>query len=478
MSCADQPCCAECGGELRTCDMKSGRKSCLSCAQRRRLVRFTSEAYIDHAFSSTWAKELFKQLCTFLGEREVPIGTQVPMLPKAALFFQATEQSFLRAEDLSQEWIEGRIAQVGPRLCPTFFRAFLVEAHLTSETDQDEKRIKALQTKIESLPRGYQRLMEVYFNERLAVRERQIKLKARRPLALLTIESDFEGFFRLIRWLTEHIPHLTGWAMVQEEHINTFLLTLPLKTREIVRKDLFVLFRLARKRRVMTHVPVMDLPSRELPRTVEPLQVEEQKTVARLIRASIYTHPEEALLTALCFYHGLSSSQISHIKTSDVDVERGMIHMEGRPPVYLLAEDFVLLEQFLIKRKALPYANRRSYLFISNQRRLDDRPLRKDYAGRKVPAFTGHTPQRLWISCFAALSARYGPQYLVEAFGVSLTHASRYGKIEEFLLEEEVKEQREAFLELSRQLEGNAKQHTPRSRSKKAEVKHDDTVQH
>jgi hypothetical protein len=103
----------------------------------------------------------------------------------------------------------------------------------------------------------------------------------------------------------------------------------------------------------------------------------------------------------------------------------------------------------------LPNANRRSYLFISNQRRLDDRPVRKDYAGSKVRAFTGYSPQRLWISCFTALSARYGPQYLVEAFGVSLTHASRFGKMEEFLLEEEVKEQKEAFLELSHQLEGN-----------------------
>src|SRR6266571_2257304 len=259
MNHTDRSCCTECGGKLRTCDLKTSRKTCFSCAQRRRLARFTSEAYIDQAFSSTWAKELFQRLCAFLAEREVPSATQVPMLPKAALFLQAAEQSFLGPQHISQEWIEAHIELMGPRLCPTFFRVFLVEAQLIKDTGQDDKRVKALQTKIESLPQGYQRLMEVYFNERLALRERQIKLEARRPLALLTIESDFEEFSRLIRWLTEHIPHLTGWAMVQEEHINTFLLTLPPKTREIVRKDLFVLFRLARKRRVMTHVPIVDL---------------------------------------------------------------------------------------------------------------------------------------------------------------------------------------------------------------------------
>src|SRR5579875_2659466 len=74
------------------------------------------------------------------------------------------------------------------------------------------------------------------------------------------------------------------------------------------------------------------------------------------------------------------------------------------------------------------------------------------YICRKVQAFSGQTPTRLRITCLAALSARYGPQYLVEAFGLSLTQASRYGKMQEFLLEEEVKQQREAFLELSRRL--------------------------
>jgi hypothetical protein len=74
---------------------------------------------------------------------------------------------------------------------------------------------------------------------------------------------------------------------------------------------------------------------------------------------------------------------------------------------------------------------------------------------KKVRALTGHTPQRLRITCFTALSARYGPQYLVEAFGLSLDQAASYGKMEEFLLEEEGKQQREALLELSHQFEQN-----------------------
>ena len=121
----------------------------------------------------------------------------------------------------------------------------------------------------------------------------------------------------------------------------------------------------------------------------------------------------------------------------------------GRPPIYLLAEDFLLLDQLLKQRQELPYAKKKSYVFISNQTKLDDKPMTQEYVSKKVRALTGHTPQCLRITCFTALSARYGPQYLVEAFGLSLTQAARYAKMEEFLLEEEVKQQREAFLEMS-----------------------------
>jgi hypothetical protein len=87
-----------------------------------------------------------------------------------------------------------------------------------------------------------------------------------------------------------------------------------------------------------------------------------------------------------------------------------------------------------------------------------------------------HLSRFLRITCFAALSARYGPQYLIEAFGLSLTQASRYGNMQAFLLEEEVKQQQEEFLEVSRQLGQREKSHALRSHSKKDKVKHGDTI--
>lgn len=444
-----QPCCPECGGDFWPSDLKDGRKSCSSCQKKKRAAHYVSDRYLNQAFTTEWGKELLRKLGAFLEEQEIRFETRGRMLPKAAVIFQEAEHCFKGPEWIERAWLEEAIEKMGVTLFPTFFRAFLIQEQILGETSLDEKIWLSIQTRIGKLPQGYQRALEVYFNERLAFRERQIRLHAKRPLALKTLLSDLDVFSRLVRWLATSLPQLSGWDMVQEEHIHTFLLTLSLKARELDRQRLYRFFRLARRRRLLAHIPLMNLPRRDLPRTIEPLSLEEQRAVARMIRENLFTRPEEAWLSALCFYHGLSSSQICRLKTEQVDVERGFISVEGRPPIYLLAEDFLLLEQFLQRRKELPYAKKKSYLVISNQTKIDDKPMTQEYVAEKVRALTGHTSQCLRITCFAALSTLYGPQHLVEAFGLSLDQASRYADLREFLLEEEVKQQRDAFAELS-----------------------------
>lgn len=470
-------CCKECGGRLRPSDIKFERFSCISCTSKRRVAFLLSDQYLDNIFVKMWARGLFKRLGLFLETFDVPIPAQALMLSKAAPLLQEAEQTFLRLDDVDETWLEEKIEQAGKRIYARFFRAFLIKEQILSSEAADEKKLEALQAKIALIPQQYRRLMEVYFQEQITLRERHIQQHAKQPLAVKTIVHKFMLFQKLIRWLLEQMPDLCGWEMVQEEHIQAFLLTLQPTHRELTRKDLYQFFRLGRKKKVVTHVPVMNLPSRELPRTIEPLTRDEQKALARLIRANIYSQPEEAFLAALCFYHGLSTAQIRSIRTSDVDVERGLIHLKDRPPLYLLAEDFLLLEQFLLKRKTLPYAKTRSYLFISNQAKFDEQPVPEQYVAQRVRSLTGHTPRCLRITCFTAVSARYGPQYLIEAFGLSLTHASRYGNLKEYLLEEEMKQQKEDFAELSRQPGQRKKQQASRPQRKMESEQHGSTGQ-
>jgi hypothetical protein len=46
------------------------------------------------------------------------------------------------------------------------------------------------------------------------------------------------------------------------------------------------------------------------------------------------------------------------------------------------------------------------------------------------------------MNCFYSFAANYGPQILIEGFGLSITNAQRYGKFEDYLLEEEIRKQK------------------------------------
>lgn len=46
----------------------------------------------------------------------------------------------------------------------------------------------------------------------------------------------------------------------------------------------------------------------------------------------------------------------------------------------------------------------------------------------------------LRITCLTAMANCYGPHFLRETYGVSQTHASRFGKYEDYLLDETLNE--------------------------------------
>ena len=67
----------------------------------------------------------------------------------------------------------------------------------------------------------------------------------------------------------------------------------------------------------------------------------------------------------------------------------------------------------------------------------------KEFILRKVKTFCGHTPKSLRTTCFIMVVNNFGPQIVVEGFGLALTQASRYGKLEDYLIDEQIQTQRE-----------------------------------
>lgn len=281
-------------------------------------------------------------------------------------------------------------------------------------------------------------------NERIELRKRQLKFQARNPLSLLTI-TDIRIFVRLVRWLQTNKGHISSWDTVQQEDIHEFLLTLTPKHREIVRKDLLVLFKLAKRKRIITHIPILDVKSRELPPVIEPLTFEEQVRIANIIKSNLYERPLECLLTSLCFYHGLTSSSIREIRLTDLSLERKTIYFSERPPVYLSEDEMILVSEYAKQRISIRNVENKTYLIVSSHLSeiYRDRPVNNHFIARKVKEIAGFTPKALRITCFNTIASHFGPQLLVEGFGLSLTQSSRYGKLEDYLIEEQIQSERE-----------------------------------
>jgi len=70
----------------------------------------------------------------------------------------------------------------------------------------------------------------------------------------------------------------------------------------------------------------------------------------------------------------------------------------------------------------------------------DDVSIDTNFLCKRIKKFCGFTAQTLRITCLTAMAAYNGPQFLRETYGISQTHAGRFGKYEDYLLEETLKE--------------------------------------
>lgn len=182
-----------------------------------------------------------------------------------------------------------------------------------------------------------------------------------------------------------------------------------------------------------------------MPPTIEPLTFEEQIKVAKIIKSNLFEQPLECLLISFCFYHGLSSKMIKEIKITDLDIDRRVIHFKKRSPVYLSEDDIILINEYAKLRMNIKNSKNKTYLIISSNSAMvyEDRPVNTHFILKKVKHLSGFTPKALRITCFNVIASNFGPQLLVEGFGLSLTQASRYGKLEEYLIEEQIQSERE-----------------------------------
>lgn len=402
---------------------------------------------LSSAFSKKWAANLLVKYSWYLKNTGITISPILDGIRRARKILLIAEKELLGPHDISLEWLDKIFQDETSNLkkVRNSFLRFLEQQGILKMPDDNDLMQAQILKQIERCPKEYRRLLEVYYNTRLGLRKRQISNNEINPLTLRTISSDLCVFIKFVRWIIETHNEVRSWGFVQEEHVHEFLLTLTPNNREVVRKDLYALFKLAKRKKLITYIPMVDYPCRELPSVIEPLNIAEQKQVAKIILQSVHTNPLGCILSCLCFFHGLSTKQIQSIKLSDIDLHGKKIIVDNRPPVYLSTEELLALENYAKSRSNMKNIKAREYLFIGDHgaRIYENKALGKTAILRKVKELTGYTLKQLRITCYHSFSAKFGPLMLIDTFGLSKTQASRYGRFEEYLLEEEIKSQRD-----------------------------------
>ncbi|ARJ24040.1 integrase [Bacillus mycoides] len=440
--------CVECSRSLSPSGIKKRATMCDYCMSVRRVEKEKKDEFLKGIFQKKWSANLFRRYIEYLESIELRYDTIRKLISKARIFFVMAEQELFLPQEINSEWLYSTIEKIKGNSIERSMTAFLIKEELII-FDEESVFIDRIESMIENTSKEFNRLLEIYYNERLKLRQRQVKFNARNPLSFKTIISDLEIFKRFIKYLINDKKHINSWNLIQQEDVHDYLLTLRLKNREIVRKRLLVLFKLAFKKKVITHLPLAEIKSRELPLSEEPLSFEEQKKVARLLEDKTYDEPLSCLLTSFCFYHGLSSQQIRNIKLQDINLDKETIYIDERPPVYLLKGDMLLLQEYARIRKKIKNIDRKIFLIVSSSSSevYTEKSVSNRFVRRKVKDLTGYAPKTLRLTCLQTMCAQYGPQLLIEGFGLSLTQASRYGKMEGYLIEEVIKEQRDSFNE-------------------------------
>ena len=383
----------------------------------------------------TWVANLLREYKDFLIAHHKQQKSVRKHLMNASAIFMDMED--LLPHELTFYWLESSFQKHDTTIAKRSMKGFLLGKGLIKEPDEEYRYRKIFDNYLKDCPIGFRKCVVWYYDEKFSLRKKQISNNARKPIKVRTIDNDVCFLSRMIKWVTGNYPNSKSWLDVSEEIVNQFLLSLTPANRECMRKDLYQFFKFAVRKRCIFIITMTDYKARETTRVNYVLTFKEQSRLAQKIQLEGLSFPYEALMTSLAFYHALPVRYICSILLSDLELEKSIIYMKNIPNVYLTTVDKVLLKEYLLLRNNFPNNKDRKYLFIQREQTVYyDEAIGGHFVSRRVYSFSGFNPRTLRITCLMAMSNLYGPQFLREAYGVSQTHASRFGKYEDYLLEE------------------------------------------
>lgn len=208
----------------------------------------------------------------------------------------------------------------------------------------------------------------------------------------------------------------------------------------MLKNNFFNLFQFAKNNKYIFENPVPKFKARSYVVANQEFKLKEHKGLISKIIEYSKIDPTTALLISLCYFHALSSKQISSIKISSINFEKCLIEFNGRPNVYLDELEMKLLSNHITLSESKRVVHDAEYLFFSNSAVFPFQ-VSKRYILNKIKKSCGFNPKQLRRTGIQYCAAMFGSEFLRDIFGLSLTHLQRFGEVGDQLIEKIISEE-------------------------------------
>ena len=464
--------CSDCGTKLT----RKSHDFCDSCMDRRVLRNMCSEVHINSFLTNQDTIELYKDFINFLLKRKLGLGYITNLLKFERKVFKLLDSEktnsnivpFTRdrfATIYSYHWITNACNKViakgislteeknirifiGHLIAFGEYKEYFLEREDIPKIELINNRLNIFSEKesveniifqrIDKLPKSLQPLISSYFQIEFIKREVLDKKNASRTIKHTSIHSKFVRIMKFMVWCID--KKINSWNDVTQEIVDEYLIEIDsIKTRELEKRLLFNFFDYGEKKNMLFRNPIPQFIARDFMMNNGMLPLEKHRTIIKTIKILAEEIPRDSLLLSFCYYHALTSSEIRNLKLSHINAEQQSIEINGRPKAYLSEIDFkaliIYLDSVSEERKAIDT----EWLFFSTKYGKGVK-ISGALISRRAKEHINLTPKALRIGALHYCAEKFGSEYLHDCFGLSLTQSARYGDVNDWIIEDIIRD--------------------------------------
>lgn len=158
--------CVSCERKLNTSEINKKATVCHNCLSKARVERIQTEDFLKENFTKTWSATLFKKYIMYLKELGIGVETIRKNSSKVLRFLQAAEKELLSPSDINEGWLISTLEKTpnSKRIKLSLFNFFIKIGYLS--VNADEGILTSIREVLKQVPKGFIRLLEIYFNEK------------------------------------------------------------------------------------------------------------------------------------------------------------------------------------------------------------------------------------------------------------------------------------------------------------------------